>query len=113
MVNRARTLGRFASQGYKRNRWGRRLNWGRSLRPHSCHLQDVHSGMGNGNGGAGSGRWADSETFVREIRAVRLLVSFAVAWALCIGAGLAVAAQESAPPRLIGATQPLPHDGTY
>ncbi len=50
---------------------------------------------------------------MREIRAVRLLVSFAFALALVGGAGFAVAAQDSAPSRLIGASQPLPRDGTY
>ena len=54
-----------------------------------------------------------TQTFVREIRAVRLLASFAVALALFIGAGFAVAAQESPPTRLMSASQPLPLDGTY
>ena len=44
---------------------------------------------------------------------MRLLVSSAVALALFSGAGFGVAAQESAPSRLIGASQPLPRDGTY
>jgi hypothetical protein len=63
--------------------------------------------------GGRSGQWAGSETQLREIRAVRLLVSSIVALALVSGAGFAVAAQDNAPSRLIGASQPLPRDGTY
>ena len=43
---------------------------------------------------------------------MRLLVSFAFALVL-LGGGFAVAAQDNAPSRLIGASQPLPRDGTY
>jgi hypothetical protein len=50
---------------------------------------------------------------LREIKAVRLFVSFASAVALFSGVGFALAAQDSAPSRLIGASQPLPRDGTY
>lgn len=44
---------------------------------------------------------------------MRLLVSSVIAWALFSGAGFAVAAQGNPPSRLIGASQPLPRDGTY
>ena len=44
---------------------------------------------------------------------MRPLVSSAFALALLSGAGFAVAAQDNTPSRQIGASQPLPRDGTY